>query len=215
MTRRGFIALLNGLCLSLFISKSDGPFREPSIQEAIEQVSIVPPPIADFTFSPAEPGVGEWVQFIDQSRTPEGKIVSWRWDFGDGTISQQPNPRHIYTRAGEFQVTLMVVNDAALDSQATRTIRVTSVLTASFIYTVMRITEGWRVQFVDASVSDPLDPITSWEWNFGDGYTSHEQNPVHVYTKAGVWVPSLIVTTQHGNQTSAAKIITLRESLSL
>ena len=52
------------------------------------------------------------------------------------------------------------------------------------------------VQFMDGSESDDDDdPIVSWQWNFGDGETSTEQNPVHTYVDLGYYDVSLVVTT--------------------
>jgi hypothetical protein len=45
------------------------------------------------------------VAFRDESH---GAVSSWRWDFGDGTTSEERNPVHTYSRGGEFTVTLWV-----------------------------------------------------------------------------------------------------------
>ena len=45
------------------------------------------------------------VAFIDES---EGKITSWKWDFGDGTTSSEQNPMHIYQKPDHYIVTLWV-----------------------------------------------------------------------------------------------------------
>jgi len=54
-------------------------------------------------------------------------------------------------------------------------------------------TTGLSVPFTDAS-TDSNDDIMSWAWNFGDGNTSAEQNPTHVYAEAGTYDVSLVVT---------------------
>lgn len=54
-----------------------------------------------------------------------------------------------------------------------------------------------RVYFTDESTNDP----TVWKWNFGDGYTSQEQNPMHKYTKAGKYTVSLTVKNKTGSDT--------------
>lgn len=51
------------------------------------------------------------------------------------------------------------------------------------------------VQFTDQSLNAP----TSWLWNFGDGFTSTQQNPSHQYTTAGVFNVTLTVTNAFGN----------------
>src|SRR5262249_46954710 len=53
------------------------------------------------------------------------------------------------------------------------------------------------VSFTDLSTPD----VTSWSWSFGDGATSSEQNPVHLYTAGGTFDVSLTVTAPGGRDT--------------
>lgn len=55
------------------------------------------------------------------------------------------------------------------------------------------------IQFTDNSVTgNPNDPITSWNWNFGDGFYSSEENPAHLYTAPLSYPVTLTVTTSGG-----------------
>jgi PKD repeat protein len=64
-------------------------------------------PIADFTFRPRTPRVGQTVELFDASSDPDGVGVAWRaWDFGDGGTATGSSPTHRYARAGAFVVTL-------------------------------------------------------------------------------------------------------------
>ena len=65
-------------------------------------------PVANFTASPRSGTVPLLVLFND---TSAGLPVAWRWDFGDGNISTEQNPTHIYSVAGSYNVTLVVSND--------------------------------------------------------------------------------------------------------
>jgi len=69
------------------------------------------PPVADFSFSPLQPSIRDTVQFTDKSYDPDGKVVSWSWDFGDGVISTEQNPTHRYSADGTYTVTLKVTDD--------------------------------------------------------------------------------------------------------
>jgi len=53
------------------------------------------------------------------------------------------------------------------------------------------------VQFNDKSIGN----ITSWRWDFGDGNTSNEQNPLHTYVASGKYTVSLAVTATEGTDT--------------
>jgi len=86
------------------------------------------PPTADFTFSPSSPTTDDTVRFTDRSSDPDGQIVQWRWDFGDGRTSTLQNPTHRYTHAGTYTVTLTVTDDDGLTDTATKAITVREAL---------------------------------------------------------------------------------------
>jgi len=65
------------------------------------------PPVASFTFT----ATGLTADFTDTSTDPDGSIVSWAWDFGDGSISDLQNPTHTYDTANTYIVTLTVTDD--------------------------------------------------------------------------------------------------------
>jgi uncharacterized repeat protein (TIGR03803 family) len=54
------------------------------------------------------------------------------------------------------------------------------------------------VQFTAPSVDNNGHPITTWNWNFGDGLSSTSQNPLHTYTNTGTFSPSLVATNNIG-----------------
>ncbi|HET6798419.1 MAG TPA: PKD domain-containing protein [Gemmatimonadales bacterium] len=62
---------------------------------------------------------GSFCSFEDKSQDDDGSIVSWVWDFGDGSAtSTEPNPVHLYEDGGKFRVTLIVTDDdGAVDSK--------------------------------------------------------------------------------------------------
>lgn len=69
------------------------------------------PPVADFTWTPANPTTESVIQFTDLSVDPVGMIVSWEWLFGDGTSSFEQHPVHQYSTTGTYIVTLTVTDD--------------------------------------------------------------------------------------------------------
>jgi PKD repeat protein len=86
------------------------------------------PPVASFTFSPSSPDVGETVTFdASGSFDPDGTIVSWDWDFGDGASDSGEVVTHAYSAAGTYTVTLMVTDDDDLADTATDEVTVSAV----------------------------------------------------------------------------------------
>ncbi|MBI5092446.1 MAG: PKD domain-containing protein, partial [Candidatus Hydrogenedentes bacterium] len=70
---------------------------------------VVPLPDASFTANGERFVIGDTVQFLDESRPPEGgSITSWLWTFGDGATSTEQNPAHAYNAAGRYDVSLSI-----------------------------------------------------------------------------------------------------------
>ncbi|MFN7989464.1 MAG: PKD domain-containing protein [Thermoanaerobaculia bacterium] len=89
-----------------------------------------PAPVADFSFSPDSPKVGETVTFYDLS---SGSATSWFWNFGDGQTSTARNPTHVFSSAGVFNVTLTATNASGSTSK-TRGVGVTAVAAPSIAF---------------------------------------------------------------------------------
>lgn len=95
--------------ITLNVTDSEGKWDTESKQITVERL-----PVADFTWSPVYPEVYEIVTFDASYSTPDGGvIVSYEWDFGDGTLNViEPDPitTHHYTSAGNYTVTLNVTD---------------------------------------------------------------------------------------------------------
>ncbi len=149
-----------------------------------------PPPTADFTFSQLAGTLQ--ANFTD---TSTGSPTSWAWDFGDGTSSTQRNPSTTYASAGSYSVTLTATNGSGSDSR-TETVTVDApppAPTADFTYSQQ--TGTLQVSFSDTTTDGPA----SWNWDFGDGTTSTQQNPVKSYQSAGDYSVTLTVSNASGS----------------
>ena len=73
-----------------------------------QTITVAAALVADFSYSPSAPVVGQEVQFLDNS---QGSPTSWSWDFGDGGQSSSRNPKHVFSQKGTFNVTLVVKNE--------------------------------------------------------------------------------------------------------
>ncbi len=145
------------------------------------------PPIADFTYQPETGRAPITLQFMDQST---GYIESWNWDFGDGKSSTEKNPGHTYVLPDTYYVTLTVSSTQGTDSKTDTIYIKDSSLIAEFSTDTTSGVNPLTVQFTDESTGS----INSWSWDFGDGTTSAEQNPVHQYTTADTFDVTLTVS---------------------
>ncbi|MEW5766794.1 MAG: PKD domain-containing protein [bacterium] len=158
-------------------------------------ITVAPnvPITADFTADSTSPCLTQAVTFTDSST---GTIISWSWNFGDGGTGSDSNPSHTYTTVGIYPVSLTVAGPCGSDTK-TKANYITAGLKADFRADSTSLCAGSTVSFTEASTGT----ITSWLWNFGDGQTSSDSNPLHTYTTLGTYSVSLKVTGPCGSNT--------------
>ena len=147
------------------------------------------------------------------SSDPDGDMLSYAWDFGDGGSATGDRPTYTYPGAGNFEVRL-IVNDGTVDSEA-------SVTSATITEPPMNIAPtanpggpytgepGIAVMFDGSMSSDPNgDPIT-YLWDFGDGSMGDGDAPAHVFAADGDYSISLTVTDDKGASSTATTTATI------
>jgi len=169
------------------------------------------PPVADIEPEGASiPWCDPITFFGDGSYDPDGDPITYFWDFGDGATSTDMNPMHIYTVIGTYTVTLTVTDDQGATDTTTTTIEVTNTPPlADFTYNQPFPEFCEPVYFYDASY-DP-DWCDSWTyyWDFGDGESSTDMNPVHTYSASGTYTVTLTVTDGYGDSDSISYDVTV------
>ncbi len=178
-------------------------FWGPNIED-LESADPNEPPVAQFAFTPTQPSTLDTVRFTDQSTDPDGEVVSWRWEFGDGNTSTLRNPTHRYTRKGTFTVRLTVTDDDGATDTTTRTITVVNLPPVASFTVALHIEHlglvlRRREVTFDASEShDPDGDIVRYAWDFGDGHTAEGRIVTHTYPEAGTYNVRLTVTDDDG-----------------
>jgi PKD repeat protein len=86
-------------------------------------------PIAQFTYSPQNPQVGQEIIFNAASSTdpdPDGEITAYLWNFGDGTTSSinQATTSHTFATSGQFRITLQVTDDKGATGSTSKTLNI-------------------------------------------------------------------------------------------
>lgn len=168
-------------------------------QEYARAVTVGTKPAAAFVASPTNDCVGKPIQFTDQTPAP---VDSWLWYFMEtGTAgSAQQNPLYAYGDTGTYTVMLVVGNNGCLDT-AVRPLYIHIAPPAARFFTQPDCNHRLTRSFTDESVG-----ATSWAWNFGDGATGSDQNPVHTYARPGTYTVTLTVTNGSCTETSAQQV---------
>ena len=137
--------------------------------------------------------------------------VSWHWDFGDGTYSSLANPIHVYTVNGIYPVELVVQSvDGCYDTLHVDSMVTVSTATAQFTADSLAGCLPLVVTFTDGSLN-----TVKWNWDFGDGSNSSNQNPSHIYSTPGIYTVQLISQNVFGCTDTLVKptYITVRGSV--
>ncbi|MFC2130438.1 PKD domain-containing protein [Bacteroidota bacterium] len=170
------------------LSVSDGIHTD--MESIYSYIKVTDALNADFSASPTEGELPLTVSFTDQSH---GGANYWSWDFGDGKSSTQQNPVHTYILPGSYDVELTISDGTDTDSKLeTDYIIVTGtpVLNADFSAAPLTGTEPLTVSFTDLTEGG----VAEWNWDFGDGQTSTEQNPSSIYKTEGTYSVTLIIS---------------------
>jgi PKD repeat protein len=135
------------------------------------------------------------------SNYSSGNAIAWHWDFGDGTGSTEFEPVHDFLEAGVYEVCLTITTSDSCSSQYCITLDVGAVpeCMAMFSYfsPVNCIGDSDKclgstiIQFMDYSYGN----ISEWHWDFGDGTTSNEQNPMHEFPGLNEYMVCLTINS--------------------
>jgi len=94
-------------CVILVVEDNTGKMNSSQLILNIKNI----PPVADFTYSPNDPDKAEEITFKDMANDPDGKILRYKWDFGDGHTSNNSNAIHSYDGEGRFVISLTVTDE--------------------------------------------------------------------------------------------------------
>lgn len=150
---------------------------------------VLPSPNADFTFDNNNECDSMDVNFTN---TSTGTISTYNWTFGNtNSFSGQNPPTQFYSSPGTYNIELTVADAQGCSNTETKPVRVRETPVANF--SVNSVCLNTPAVFTDLSTSGG-DPITSYNWTFGDGISSTQQNPTHLYTAFGIYTVRQIVS---------------------
>ncbi len=187
--------------------------RKVEIKEA--EVQNVPPiPVMIIT---GDQVAGKSINFdASSSLDPDGRIVSYKWDFGDGGSSDQKATSHIYASEGTYTVKLTVTDDKGSSVTARKDLTISGKPgqppIASFKIEGSLVV-GEEIVFDATNSSDPDGRVVSYEWDFGDGVTLSGQRVVHSYLSPGQYLVKLIIKDDTGLSAQAVQKIPISAKL--
>ncbi len=156
-------------------------------------VSVYPLPSASFTYNGQ--CLEDGTNFIDISSPGSGNIVSWLWNFGDGTTDTVKNPTHFYSSVQNYPISLVVTTSTGCIDTVSGIIGVNSSPKADFAPDNSVVNQFDVVHFSDLSTNtDSCSAFPTWQWDFGDSLVSNSQNPAHSYSSGGNKTVRLVVT---------------------
>jgi PKD repeat protein len=138
---------------------------------------------------------GNPTNFTDNSITIDTTIMAWRWNFGDlgskKDTSELQDPVYRYQTEGDYLVRLVVMDHNGCLDTVDSTIRVNITPVSAFTLTNSLNGMTGKIQLNNLSTG-----ATTYEWEFGNGSSSTDENPVATYTMDGTYVIMLISSNQ-------------------
>jgi len=181
---------------------------------------VLPPtnqsPIASFTANPTS-GIAPLEVAFDASNSSDsdGNIISYAWDFKDGSTGSGQTITHTFSSTGSYNVELTVTDNDGATGSATKNVTVIEAPnqppTANFTATPISGVVPLQVSFNTSSSSDSDGNIISYAWDFKDGNTGSGETINHTFSSIGSYNVKLTVTDNEGATDSTTKTITVTE----
>jgi PKD repeat protein len=190
----------------LIVKKNNNNTTAPCIRYICKTVVIQAPCtlVANFSWA-ATPTNPLRIEFTNLS-VPLSNTDSIKWTFGDGSTSSAVNPVHIYNVPGTYTVCLRVQKltppgSAPCVREICKTIVVNSPcnIVPNFTWAATP-TNPLRIEFNNTSTNTAA--TDSIKWTFGDGTSSNQYNPVHIYTAPGTYTVCLKIIRYYANTTT-------------
>ena len=206
------------------IQYAERPLPEVLGAQGLEVGERCPPgaiPVARFEVSNPNPLTGEEISFINRSYDPDGHLIAWSWEFGDGTTSAEWEPEHRYADDGSRTVTLTVVDDQLCPASATAEILIGNrPPEVDFYWNPLEPTDLEEALFIP-EFEDLDGEVVYARWEFGDGTVvewdsqwelgppGHRSQIAYQYPDDGVYPVLLVVRDDDGAEAEVERNITV------
>jgi glucose/arabinose dehydrogenase/PKD repeat protein len=166
-------------------------------------VQVNAPPVASFAAAPTSAYPGVYVSFnASASADPDSAIVSYHWDFGDGTTAEGVEVLHAFVRHGLFTVRLVVTDDLGAQNETTQTMVIGNrapVIDYASPQTplVANVSESLTFQL---NAADPDGDALTYTWTV-NGVSVSESSPSYAFVRnaTGTYVIKVVVSDGSAN----------------
>ncbi len=141
------------------------------------------------------------MDLISKSTISSGSI-KYKWEFGDGTISDFSDNAKTYSTHGTYTVKLTAISNYGYSNTATKTVTVFEAPKVDYLYD--NKCEGKAIPFTNNSTVANGSPVYSWDFGDNKG-TSNAASPNYIYTTPGTYFASLTVTDAKNCATTITK----------
>lgn len=161
-------------------------------------ITVFANPVVNFSASRTTSCLPATIDFSDLTVPGSGQITNWQWDFGDGSSSNQPNPSHTYQGLGSYTVSLQVTDANGCSHFLFKDDYINIVNPPNASFTANNRTGCNAPHTVNFTNNSSGTAPFSYNWDFGDGNTSTQENPSHTYNSNGTYTVKLILSDQSG-----------------
>jgi len=183
-----------------------GTFNDVCPAVISKQIVVNPMPAANFSF--ATDSINNKKINFTNSTTISSGTLNYNWFFGDNNSAVDLNPTNTYSKNGVYNVTLVASSNKGCTDSITKTITIgTNVFGVGFgVGPTTQCFNGNKFTFSNNSIGKTGSTL-SYLWNFGDGTTSTDANPIKSYTAIGDYTVKLIVTSNQGDKDSSTTTV--------
>ncbi|MDO6809974.1 PKD domain-containing protein [Zobellia galactanivorans] len=199
--------------VELAVSDEEGLTDKETVTITVEEPKNDPPVSKPSASSQSGEAPVE-IHFTGSNSTDDNEITGYKWDFGDGSISTEANPKHTFDTPGTYSVKLEVVDKGGLKDVEHISITVSApeneAPTAVASASVLSGEAPLKVDFTGGNSSDDKG-VVGYSWDFSDG-TSSSTNPSHTFNNPGSYTVKLTVGDEEGRQDTTSLIIEVTQS---
>lgn len=196
--------------VALIVKDKEGEENTKQIQVLVKEPPVVPS-VKVFPQSGIAPFIAEFNASESFCRQSGCKILSYEWDFGDGSpvLPSGAIVTHQFTKEGTFVTKMTAITTTGEKATTNTTVTVTKQPLIS-CFTSSR-NEGVAPIKISFDPTCSKGEISEYKWDFGDGYISSSKFPTHSFTEAGSYTVRLHAISKDGTVSEMKTTITITQ----